>query len=98
MAKIILEDLRIKRSGPIKSYYDNNLAISIVHNPIQHEQSKYIEINIHLIKDKTESGLISTSYVPSCDQLADVLIKGLLTARFQELTSKLEIEDIHSPA
>ena len=30
-------------------------------------------------------------------QLADVLTKGLPTARFQDITNKLGMEDIHSP-
>lgn len=42
-------------------------------------QSNMIELNIeidrHFIKEKVESGLISTSYVSSCNQLANVLTK-----------------------
>lgn len=93
-----LDDLRIKRSGPIKLYCDDKSAITIAHNLVQHDRTKYIEIDRHFTKEEIESGLISTPYVPSCDQLEDVITKGLLTERFQELTSKLGMEDIHSPA
>ena len=35
--KIILEDLKIKWDGPMKLFCDNKSAISIAHNPVQHD-------------------------------------------------------------
>ena len=96
--KIILQDLKIKWKGPMKLYYDNKSAINIVHNPVQHDRTKHIEIDMHFIKEKIEEGLVCMSYVPSEHQLADVLTKGLNTSRFHELISKLGIEDIYSSA
>lgn len=63
--KIILEDLKIKWKGPMELYCDNKSAISIAHNPVQHDQTKHIEINRHFIKEKLDSGLICTPYVSS---------------------------------
>ncbi|RDX94265.1 putative mitochondrial protein, partial [Mucuna pruriens] len=34
--KIIFYDLKVKYEGLMKLFYDNNSAISIVHNPVQH--------------------------------------------------------------
>ena len=96
--KIILDYLRIKREETIKLYCDIKSAINIAYNPVQHDRTKHIEIDRHFIKEKLDSGLISTPYMPSDCQLADVLTKGLPTIRFQELTSKLGMEDIYSPA
>ena len=62
--KIILEDLKVQWSKPMKLYCDNKLAISIAHNPVQHNQTKHIEIDRHFIKEKLDSGLICTPYVP----------------------------------
>ena len=77
--KIILEDLKIKWEGPMKLYCDNKSAISIAHNPVQHDQTKHIEVDRHFIKEKLDSGLICT---PSQGQLADILTKGLHTPNF----------------
>ncbi len=84
--KIVLDDLKIKVEGPMKLFCDNKSAISIAHNPVQHDRTKHIEIDRHFIKEKLDSGLITTAYIPSMHQLADVLTKGLPTERFSQLT------------
>jgi hypothetical protein len=96
--KIILDDLKIEYVAPMRLFCDNKSAISIAHNPVQHDRTKHIEIDRHFIKEKLDSGLISTQFVPSELQLADVLTKGLPLERFRDLTCKLRMIDIHSPA
>jgi len=49
----------------INIYCDNKSAISIAHNIVQHDTTKHIEIDRHFLKEKLDSGLITTSYVPS---------------------------------
>ena len=73
--KVILEDLRIKWEGPMRLYCDNKSTISIAYNPVQHERTKHIKIDKHFIKEKLDSDLICTPYVPTGGQLADVLTK-----------------------
>ncbi|KAL8170382.1 hypothetical protein V2J09_022186 [Rumex salicifolius] len=76
----------VKWEGQMKLKCDDNSTISIGHNPIQNDKTKHVEIVRHFIKEKL---LIL---------VADVLTKGLHCSRFQQLTSKLEIEDIYHPA
>ena len=47
----------------MRLYYDNKSAISIAHNPRQHDRTKHIGIDRHFIKEKLDSGLICTPYV-----------------------------------
>jgi hypothetical protein len=96
--KIILEDLKIKWEGPMKLYCDNKSAISIAHNPVQHDRTKHIEVDRHFIKEKLDSGLICTPYVSSQGQLADILTKGLSSSNFERIVSKLGMENTYSPA
>ncbi|RVW62074.1 Copia protein [Vitis vinifera] len=84
--------------GPMKLYCDNKSAINIVHNPIQHDRTKHIEIDRHFIKEKLEEGVVCMSYVPSKHQLADILTKGLNSSMFHDLVFKLGMEDIYSSA
>lgn len=96
--KIILDDLKIKWEGPMRLYCDNKSDINIVHNPVQHDRMKHIEVNKHFIKEKLDSSLICTPFISTKDQLVDALTKGLSSTVFQDIASKLGIEDIHSPA
>ena len=96
--KIILENLNIQWSKPMKLYYDNKSAINIAHNPVQHDRTKRIEIDRHFIKEKLDSGLICTPYIPIGHQLADVLTKGLCSNVFHKNINKLGMEDLYSPA
>lgn len=94
---MILNDPKIQCEEPMKLFSDNDLAIIIAHNLVQHDMTKHLEIDRHFIK-KLDSGLITISYVPSGHQLVDVLTHGLPTERLNRLTCNLGMIDSHSPA
>ena len=48
--KIILDDLKVKVEHPVQLHCDNKSAMSIAHNPVQHDRTKHIEIDRHFIK------------------------------------------------
>lgn len=96
--KIILGDLGIDWKGTIKLYCDNKSTINIAHNPVQHDRTKHVEIDRHFIKEKLESGLLCMPYVPSKEQLADVLTKGLSSTSLQGILKKLGMKDNFTPS
>ena len=96
--KRILEELKLSHPTPMKVYCDNKAAISIAHNPVLHDRTKHIEVDKHFIKEKINAGIICMTYLPTGEQLADVLTKGLHKKQFDKLTSKLAMEDIFKPA
>ena len=61
----------------MKFYCDNKTTIDIAHNLVQHDRTKHVEVNRHFIKENLETRLICMPYVPTEEQLAYVLIKGL---------------------
>lgn len=83
---------------PMALYYDNKAAKSIAHYPVQHDQTKHIELNHHFIKELPMCGCSCTPFVKSHDQLADVFTKDLSGLSFSSIVRKLEIIDIYSPA
>ena len=48
----------------MRLYYDNKSAISIAYNPVQYDRKKHIEVDKYFVKEKVDSGLIWTLYVP----------------------------------
>ena len=94
----LLEDLKISSPLPMKIYCDNKAAISITHNLVFYDRTKHVEVDKHFIKEKLDSGLICMSYVSTKEQVADILTKGLNKRQFENLISKLAMEDIFKPA
>lgn len=79
-------------------YYDDKATISIVHDLVQHDWTKHVEVNHHLIKDHLRRGSICTPFIPTINQLADVFTEGLSRAQFMSLIRKLGMVDIYSLA
>lgn len=90
--------LKVSQKTPLRVYCDNKAASSIAHNPVLHDRTKYIEIDEHIIKEKLETGAICIPYLPSTEQIVDVLTKGLPKVQFDRMVSKLAMEDISKPA
>ena len=95
--KRILEELQLPMTLPMKLYCDNKAAISISQNPVQHDRTKHVETDRHFIKEKVDAGLICMPFVPSSQQVADILTKGLFSPNFEFLVSKLDMLDIYAP-
>jgi len=52
----LLKDLGLELNEPVKIYCDNKVAISIAHNPVQHDRTKHVEVDQHFIKEKSRKG------------------------------------------
>ena len=74
----MMSELRMPLMIPMKLYCDNKAAISIAHNPVQHDRTKHVEIDQHFIKEKIEVGLINLSYVSSSQTTMVLYVKSLL--------------------
>ncbi|KAM1500063.1 hypothetical protein ACFX10_022669 [Malus domestica] len=95
--KILLRELGFNSTKPSNLYCDNKAAISITHNPVQHDCTKHVEMDRHFIKERLVDGTINLPYVKSDDQLADILTKAVSSRIFHLSLSKLGIQDIYAP-
>lgn len=55
--KKLLRDLGFLVHKPLILYYGSKLTIIITHNPVQHDMTKHVEINLHFIKEKLDAGI-----------------------------------------
>ncbi|KAG8473962.1 hypothetical protein CXB51_033910 [Gossypium anomalum] len=94
----LMGELKLSYTKPITLYCDNQAAISIAHNPIHHDRTKHVEIDRHFITEKINKGEICVSYLPTRQQVADVLTKSLSRKMFEEIMGKLGLINIYTPA
>ena len=96
--KHLLQELRFGKDEQMKLICDNQAALHISSNPVFHEMTKHIEVDCHFIREKIASGCISTSFVNSNDQLADIFTKSLRGPRIKYICDKLGAFDLYALA
>ncbi|GJZ63603.1 ribonuclease H-like domain-containing protein [Tanacetum coccineum] len=92
----LLCELHIPLSTATIVYCDNVSAVYLSSNPVQHQRTKHIEIDIHYVRDLVTTGHIRVLHVLSRYQYADIFTKCLPTALFDEFRDSLSVRS--SPA
>ena len=72
---------------------DNESAVKIAKNPVQHSRTKHIDIRHHFLRDHEAKGDISLQGVRSEEQLADIFTKPLDKSTFVRLRNELNVLD-----
>jgi hypothetical protein len=72
---------------------DNESAICLAGNPIEHSRTKHIDIRHHLLRDHQQKGDIDVCHISTDHHLADIFTKPLDEKRFCKLCSELNVLD-----
>jgi hypothetical protein len=72
---------------------DNESAIRMADNPVEHNRTNHIDIWYHFLRDHQQSRDIEIAYVNTKDQLADIFTKPLDEKTFSKLGNELNILD-----
>jgi hypothetical protein len=72
---------------------DNESAIHLSNNPVEHRRTKQIDIRHHFLRDHQQRGDIDICHVSTNHQLSDIFTKPLNERRFCELRSELNVLD-----
>ncbi|GJY76867.1 ribonuclease H-like domain-containing protein [Tanacetum coccineum] len=72
-------------------YCDNVSAVYLSINPVQHQRTKHIEIDIHFVRDMVAMGHVRVLHVPSRYQYAYIFTKGLISTLFKEFRTSLSV-------
>ncbi|GJT69328.1 ribonuclease H-like domain-containing protein [Tanacetum coccineum] len=87
----LLRELHTPLSSATLIYCDNFSVVYLSCNPVQHQRTKHIEIDIHFVRDLVAAGQVRVLHVPSRYQFADIFTKGLPSALFEEFCSSLSV-------
>jgi hypothetical protein len=72
---------------------DNESAIHMTDNPVEHSRTKHIDNWYHFLRDHQQKGDIEIAYVSTHNQLADIFTKPLDEKTFSKLRNELNILD-----
>ena len=72
-------------------YCDNVSALYLSTNPVQHQRTKHVEIDLHFVRDRVVIGDVRVLHVPTTSQFADIFNKGLPSSTFSEFRSSLNV-------
>nr|GEW75863.1 ribonuclease H-like domain-containing protein [Tanacetum cinerariifolium] len=87
----LLHELHTPLSSATLVYCDNVSVVYLSCNPVQHQRTKHIEIDIHFVRDLVVVGQVRVLHVPSRYQYADIFTKCLPSALFEEFCSSLSV-------
>jgi hypothetical protein len=79
--------------GTVPLLCDNESAIKIAHNLVQHSHTKHIDIRHHFLRDHVSRGDVALTHVGTNYQLVDIFTKPLDEAQFVALRGELDILD-----
>lgn len=87
----LLVSLFRKRMESTRVYCNNQSCIKLYENLVFHDRLKHIDIRCHFIRDRVQRGAVQLQYVPTGDQVADILTEALGRAKFIQFREQMGI-------
>nr|GFA68375.1 ribonuclease H-like domain-containing protein [Tanacetum cinerariifolium] len=87
----LLRELHSPLPSTTLVYYDNVSVVYLSCNPVKHQPTKHIEIDIHFVRDLVVASQVRVLHVLSRYQFADIFTKGLRSALFEEYHTSLSV-------
>jgi hypothetical protein len=87
----LLHELQTSSSRCTLVYCDNISAVYLSTNPVQHQRTKHVEIDLHFVREKVAIGQVCVLHVLTTSQFVDIFTKGLPSSMFNEFRSSLNI-------
>jgi hypothetical protein len=60
----LLQELQAPLAKSTLIYYDNVNAVYLSTNPIQHQRTKHVEINLHFVRERVAIGDVCILHIP----------------------------------
>jgi hypothetical protein len=87
----LLQELHAPLTKSTLAYCDNVSAVYLSTNPIQHQRTKHVENNLHIVRERVTIGDVRVLHVLMISQFVDIFINGLPTSVFLEFRSSFNI-------
>lgn len=88
----LLEDFGVVIGGAVTYFEDNQSCIRVAEEPRDSRRMKHVDIKFNFIRELVQEEKISVKYIPTDQQLADIMTKGLPSAAFARLRDELGLK------
>jgi len=78
---------------PVELKANNTSSINVAENPINNPKTKYIDVSYHFTREHLIRTLFTLSYVPTGENLADIMTKGLSSVLHNRHTQGLGLTE-----
>ena len=79
---------------PTMIHCNNHSCVKLSENPVSHDRSKHVDIQYHYIRDMVQRRAVQVQYIPTDNQIADILSKPLLKGNFVYFQDRLGVQEI----
>ncbi|KAG8487951.1 hypothetical protein CXB51_018012 [Gossypium anomalum] len=94
--KQLLEEIGVGLKQTPVIWCDNTSTVSMSANPTHHAKVKHVEIDHHFVREKVLDGTLQVNYVPSANQVADVLTKPVPPKQFAMFRHALQVTPVNT--
>ena len=78
----ILIEIGFNVKTPVAILSDNQSAIKMAQNDIEHDRTKHIDIKYYFIRDEINNKQVSVQWIRTESQVADIFTKALTSPSF----------------
>eukprot|EP00253_Pinus_taeda_P009321 PITA_09321 len=90
----ILSEFGFQQQHRTTLWCDNQSAIQLCKDLVQHQRSKHIELHMHFIRELIHDHVLELQYCSTNDQVADIFTKALTKAKFTKLRFMVEFRKL----
>eukprot|EP00253_Pinus_taeda_P004414 PITA_04414 len=92
--RLVLSEFGFQQQHPTTLWCDNQSAIQLCKDPVQHQRSKHIELHMHFIRKLIHDHVLEVQYCSTDDQVADIFTKALTEAKFTKLRFMVGVQEV----
>eukprot|EP00253_Pinus_taeda_P007249 PITA_07249 len=90
----ILSEFVFEQQHPTTLWCDNQSAIQLCKDPVQHQRSKHIGLHMHFIRKLIHDHVLEVQFCSTDDQVVDIFTKALTEAKFTKLRYMLGVQEV----
>ena len=91
----LLASIGIPQSNPTTIFTYSQSAMRLAINPEFHSRTKHVDVKFHFVREQVVLHSIDIQYLPTQQQIADIMTKALTQDQFQRLRDLLTLTTMH---